>query len=348
MIDLASHPWKSAHVGDTEMAALFAPEAELAQYLKIEAAWTRALGQVEGHSAAEDVATKVETADLRPEDLNAGMAKDAVPIPVLVQLLRDHVGPDHAGLVHTGLTSQDVMDTSLVLTLRLVLTLLGGRLQGLEDQHAALHASLSDQPVPSYTRMQTALETTMGAVIDRWRDPLEGLVADVTNLVRDIGVLQWGGPIGERAANDPKRAQVLAAAFARQLNLIDPGAAWHTDRRLVLNAAQLMVQISVATGKIGEDLALYALTNHIQIKGGGSSAMPHKNNPVKAETLIALADYAALLSSGVARAARHEGFRSGRAWTLEGLVLPQLCIATGAGTRLAAQALGDIKTDPSG
>ncbi len=341
MIDIATHPWLSGLLGDADIAAIFQPDVELKRLLKVEAAWTRAIGHIAKDDATEQIASAIETAPIDPSALKEGTTQDGLPIPALVRLLRDHVGPDHTALVHKGLTSQDVMDTSLVLALKQVLSVLDARLATLDRQLATMQDRFGGRSMLAYTRMQPALETSVHEVIRRWRQPLQRLIRDARDLQSQVGIIQWGGPIGVR---DQSQAETLGAAFAQNLGLQDPGQAWHTDRTIVLDVAQLLSRISIATGKIGEDVALFAATGaeNISFAGGGSSAMPHKNNPVKAEALIALADFTATLAGAINRSARHEGFRSGRAWTLEWLTLPQLCIAVDAGTQLGGQLLDDI------
>ncbi|MCK0096934.1 lyase family protein [Yoonia sp. F2084L] len=341
MIDTATHPWLGDLLGDTQIAAIFQPDAELRRLLKVEAAWTRAIGSVAADGTADRVAVAIENAPIDPSTLKAGTTQDGVPIPALVRLLRDHVGPDHAALVHTGMTSQDVMDTSLMLALGDVLSVMENRMSALDQQLLDMQAAFKGRTMPAYTRMQPALQTTVHDVIGRWRNPFERLMNDARDLTNKVRIVQWGGPIGAR---DHAQAQAIGAAFAENLGLRDPGQAWHTDRSVVLDVAYLLSRISIATGKIGEDVCVFALAGaeNITFTGGGSSAMPHKNNPVKAEALVALADFATVLATNLNRSARHEGFRSGRAWTLEWLILPQLCASVGAGTLLAAHTIEDI------
>ncbi len=341
MIDIATHPWMSGLLGDEEMADIFRPETELKRLLKIEAAWTRALGEIDGNETSDRIAALIETAPVDPNALKAGMTADGVPIRTLVRILRDHVGPDQAMRVHKGLTSQDVVDTSLVLALKRVLSLLGTRLETLDQRLADKQRAFGNRSMTAFTRMQPALETSVQEVVGRWRQPLADLIPDTRDAQNKVGILQWGGPIGVR---DHIQADALGATFARHLGLRDPGKAWHTDRTVIQEAAQIFSRIATATGKIGEDVALLALagSDNIILEGGGSSAMPHKNNPVKAEALVALADFAAVLGASMIRSARHEGFRSGRAWTLEWLTLPQLCVVAGAGARLTEHLLNDV------
>jgi len=88
--------------------------------------------------------------------------------------------------------------------------------------------------------------------------------------------------------------------------------------------------------KIGTDIRLSG--------GGGSSAMPHKQNPVKAEALVALARFNAIQLTGMHQALVHEAERSGAAWTLEWLILPQMVVATAAALRLAAELAAQIES----
>ena len=342
MIGVSSHPWMNGLFGDDEIAEVFAAEAELKRFLQIEAAWTQALGQVRNTPHTESVAKAIISATISPHDLKDGFANDGVVIPALVRLLKASMAPDASEWVHTGLTSQDVMDTSLVLALSEVLKILSGRLQMLDCQLEALENKAGAARTMAFTRMQPALETSAAETVSRWRQPLPRVMADLKKIAQTCTMIQWGGPIGVR---DHPHEDQLGSAFAKQLGLQDPGQSWHTDRTLIIDHAQLMERITVLTGKIGEDIALMAAvgTQQVALTGGGSSAMPHKNNPVKAETLIALSDLAATLSSTLTRSARHESFRSGRAWTLEWLCLPDICMITGASLIQAKLLLASIK-----
>lgn len=342
MTGIGVNSWTHSLIGDREIASIFAPDAELGRLLKVEASWTRALGKIEGSPEAERVAQTIESLSLQPEDLNEGFARDGVVVPSLVKAIRSATGSEMVHLVHEGLTSQDVIDTAMVLALREAMTLLSKRLTHLDQQLSFLLEQFGETHITPFTRMQPALECSTSTVIERWRQPIPRLLKDCEIAMERLSVFQWGGAIGTR---NHTKAQALAAAFAHELNLTDPGVAWHTDRTLVIETVNVMVRISVLTGKLGEDTALMAAggSGHLVLAGGKSSAMPHKNNPIKAEALIALSDLAATYHSGLTRSARHEGFRSGQAWTLEWLLLPQMCEVTGAGLRLAGALVTEIE-----
>jgi len=343
MTDFSAHPWLSGLLGDPEVAAIFSAEAELARFFKVEAAWTRALGAVGNAPEAEAVANIIEGAQIDPHSLKDGVSKDGIPIPALVGQLKALAGPDAAQFVHKGLTSQDVMDTSLMLALGEVISRMKARLDALDAQLGDLQTLLGSATLFAYTRMQPAMETNAADVIGRWRQPLRKLLKDVSTAEHDCKIIQWGGPIGAR---DHPQATDLGAVFAQNLGLVDPGRAWHTDRTVILQVAQTLARITVTTGKIGEDIALMAAIGSEQIvlsSGGASSAMPHKNNPVKAEALISLSNLTASLQASLIMAARHEGFRSGKAWTLEQLVLQQICETAGASLIQAKELLNSVK-----
>ena len=342
MIDLATHPWMRGLFADADIAAIFAPEAELKRMLRVEAAWTRALGMLDETPDTHEIAARIEVAQITPEDLHDGTARDGVPIPALVEMLKAQNVGDAAQWIHKGLTSQDVMDTSLMLALQEVLSILQDRLAALDHGCKDLQTRFGAATIMAYTRMQPALEIRVSEVIGRWQQPIPRIAERLTQAKTDTAQIQWGGPIGVR---DHPQAALLGTAFAKDLGLNDPGACWHTDRGIITDIVHMLVRITTLTGKMGEDIALMAAIGPAQITlvGGGSSAMAHKNNPVKAETLITLSDYAGMLQLGVTRSVRHEALRSGRAWALEWMTLPQLCVVAGASLLQACALIESIK-----
>ena len=126
------HAWLAGLFGDAEIAAILAPEAELARMLRVEAAWTRALGEVEGHEDAARVADAVVATPVPFDLLREGTARDGVPVPALVRAIRSRLPEADHALMHRGLTSQDVMDTALVLALREAIAVLVARVDAVD------------------------------------------------------------------------------------------------------------------------------------------------------------------------------------------------------------------------
>lgn len=158
-----------------------------------------------------------------------------------------------------------------------------------------------------------------------------------------VARLQLGGAVGTAHVFGEDRDDI-ARHMAKQLGLKhDP--TWHTDRSAVIEFAGQISAITGSLGKIGQDIALMAQQGVDEIVisgGGGSSAMPHKSNPVLAELLVTLARFNATQVSGMHQALVHEQERSGAAWMLEWMILPQMTAATGRALSTCSTLLDQI------
>jgi 3-carboxy-cis,cis-muconate cycloisomerase len=332
------HPILSALVGDAEIAINFSVEREVKAMLAFEAALAEAEashGLISTEAAARIASV---AADFSPdlEILAQGAAQDGVVAPALVKLLRTAVGDPFAGQVHRGATSQDVVDTSLVIRLKSVVATLDHRIGALISALRALERLDGDVPLMGRTRMQRALPIHARNRINAWLLPIERHRERLAALKPRLLILQFGGAVGARDGLNGK-GEAIAAELAHRLDLHD-GPCWHVQRDGVAEFASWLSLVSGTLGKIGQDVALMAQNEIGEVKlaeGGGSSAMPHKSNPVRAEVLVALARHNAGLLGALHQALVHENERSGAAWTLEWLTLPQMVVATGAGLRHA-------------
>jgi 3-carboxy-cis,cis-muconate cycloisomerase len=236
--------------------------------------------------------------------------------------------------VHVGATSQDVIDTALVLRLQAVLSVLDARLAAMLDALDGLEARFGDRTLTGRTRMQAAIPIAAGARIASWRAPLARQVTRLERLRPELLVVQFGGAAGtlEKLGD---AAAAVRAALAAGLGLGD-APQWQSQRDRIAELGGWLATTTGALGKLGQDVALMAQAGEIALAGGGtSSAMPHKANPVGAEVLVALARFNAAQAGGLQQAMVHEQERSGAAWTLEWLLLPPMLIATGAALRTA-------------
>ncbi len=336
------HPWLSGLFADPEMQALWSAEAQLEHMLAFEAAWSRH-GHIAGLWSAEDgaaAAAAVEATSIDPEDLAAGTARDGVCVPDLVRLLRAQAGD----AVHRGATSQDVIDTALARSMVAALDLLSQRVAkvgaGLND----LKGRFGDLPLMGRTRMQSAVEITCSDRIENWRLPLGEHKRTLEDLRPRIGLVQIGGPAGNRAdlKADPDG---FARAVAGELGLESAPYAWHARREGVAGFANALAMVTGSLGKMGQDLCLMAQMGEVEIEGGGgSSAMPHKQNPVLAELLVTLARFNAVQVSAIHHAMVHEQERSGSAWTLEWMVLPEMAKSAGRSLAVAKKLTKHIKS----
>jgi 3-carboxy-cis,cis-muconate cycloisomerase len=339
--DVFTNPWFRVHFGDAQAHALWAPERQIAHMLAFEAAFTRALGVTGVIPArhAEETARAIMAFAPDLDGLREGTARDGLPVPALVAALRAAI-PAEPGAIHRGATSQDVLDTALSLTLREVNVLLLARLDGLMDALDDLAQRFGANPLMGRTRMQAALPVNVADRLATWRDPLDRHVERLVHLRPRVERLQLGGPVGTRADLAPHGA-AIAAAMAQELGLGNPARAWHTTRDDLADFAGFLSLVTGTLGKMGQDICLMAQQglDEIALAGGGtSSAMPHKQNPVLAELLVTLARYNAGQLAGMHHALVHEQERSGAAWALEWMILPQMTETT-ARALAAARAL---------
>ncbi len=350
MTDAPFRPLLSALVGSETVEALFSNEAELAALLQVEAALAAA--QANAGFIPADAAARIGEACISFEPdwrrLAEGLARDGVVVPELVRQLREKVGEPHAQAVHKGATSQDIIDTALMLRLRQASTVLAGRLGGLDDMLRRLTERDGSIPLMAHTRMQQALAFTVADKLESWSAPLKRQAENLSALNARIFALQLGGAVGTRATFEGK-GDAIAAEMAKTLGFSDVPC-WHSQRDRVAEFGSWLSLTSGLLGKIGQDVALMAQNEVAEVSlesGGGSSAMPHKSNPVQAEVLVTLARFNAGLLGTLHQALVHENERSGAAWTLEWMVLPQMVVATAAGLEKAQALLEGVRFNAS-
>ncbi|MEE1613264.1 3-carboxy-cis,cis-muconate cycloisomerase [Microvirga sp. CF3016] len=322
-----------ALVGDEEVGAFFSNEAELSAMLRVEAALAEAEAKVGliGEEAARRIAEICSGFQADWTRLSEGLARDGVIVPDFVKQLRAAVGEPHAKSVHLGATSQDIIDTALILRLKSVTEILGQRLDTLIHSLNGLKRRDGGVRLMAHTRMQQALAFTAADKIDTWIQPLERHREALQNLAPRLLVLQLGGPIGTRGGLKD-HGDAVADTMAKILGL-GFASSWHSQRDRIGEFGSFLSLLTGALGKIGQDIALMAQNEVGEVRlatGGGSSAMPHKSNPVPAEVLVTLARFNAGMLGTLHQALVHENERSGAAWTLEWMVLPQMVVSTAA------------------
>jgi 3-carboxy-cis,cis-muconate cycloisomerase len=350
MIMQTPSPLLQALVGDEEVEAFFSDAAELAAMLRAEAALAQAgagAGLID-REAARRIGEACRAFQPDWAGLAEGLARDGAVVPELVKQLRAAIGEPHGRSVHLGATSQDIVDTALVLRLKDVLAIVERRLDALIASFRGLQAREGAVPLMAHTRMQQALPFTAADKIETWVRPLERHRQGLRDLAPRLLAIQLGGPIGTRGELKG-RGDAVAAAMAGILGL---GSAlpWHSQRDRIGELAAFLSLLSGTLGKFGQDIALMAQNEVGEVRlaaGGGSSAMPHKSNPVAAEVLVALARFNAGLLGTLHQALVHENERSGAAWTLEWLVLPRMAVTTAAGLSRALALAGGMSFAPA-
>ena len=322
------------YLADTEISGAFAGHRVLARMVEFERAWTLALIEAGVVTAAEGQAALDAIGTFKPSvaDLGRAADRDGLPVPALVAALRAAAEPSGAA-IHTGSTSQDVIDTALMLTFVDVSSALLLRLDDILGRLESLRDCFGHRQMMGRTRMQAARAIPVAARVDAWLRPVQASRAALEQWRVTKAAVQVGGAVGLRDFPDGRGSAVMAHVAAT-LGLSE-ASVWHTDRTRWVDLGHALVLISGALGKVGMDIVLLAQQGGDEISlatGGISSAMPHKKNPVAGEALVAVARYVAGQQAVLSQAMVHEQERSGTAWALEWLTLPAMAEACGAST----------------
>jgi 3-carboxy-cis,cis-muconate cycloisomerase len=346
-VSVFDHPLLSGLLGDEETAALFSVAPDVAAMLRFEVALARSQAAEGVITAAAAAAIESACRDFEPdlEELRRDTARDGVVVPGLVRQVRARIAAEHAPSFHRGPTSQDLIDTSLVLRLRSVAEIIDRRLREVVAALDDIDRNFGSNRLVARTRMQSALDIHVRDRVSAWRDPLVRHGERLSDIVPRLCVLQIGGPSGTL---DPAEGfwPAVTRRLGAELGLPAPPTSWHSQRDRLVEFAGCLAGITGSLGKLGQDGALMSQDEiaEIELSGGGtSSSMPHKNNPIAAEVLVALARFNAVQISAMHQAMVHEQERSGAAWTLEWMVLPQICVATAAALGTAAKLVATIR-----
>ncbi|WP_237568669.1 lyase family protein [Mycolicibacterium lacusdiani] len=271
--------------GDHLAGDLMSDEAFLAAMVAVERAWLGCL--VDAGIAPADARADLSVADGDAEEIARRADVDGNPVSALVAILRDRSDPTTARSLHRGLTSQDVLDTALIICVRDVLIRVGVECAAQIRALADLAERYRGTPALARTLTQAALPTTMGAKIARWLDGVLDAAEPLADLRTSLPV-QVGGAVGTLAATTELAGSVdgalaLSDALADEL-ILAPAAPWHTTRSPVTRIGDALVTCCDAWGHVAADVATGSrpeLGELAEGSGGGSSTMPHKNNPVR-------------------------------------------------------------------
>lgn len=330
-----------AYFTSATMRAVFCDHGRLQGMLDFEAALARAEAAV---GVIPQTAVAPIAAACRAERYDAGELAQAVvsagnsAIPLVKALGRQIAAqdPEAERHLHRGATSQDAMDSGLVLQIRQALNLLEADLAHLAEALAARAERHAGTVLAGRTWLQHATPVTLGM-------KLAGVLGAITRhrqrlaeLRPRVLVLQFGGASGSLAALGDQ-ALPVAEALARELGLSLPEQPWHTQRDRLVEVGAWLGLVAGSLGKLGRDLSLLMQTEAAEVfepsapGKGGSSTMPHKRNPVGAAVLIAAATRAPGLVSTLFSAMPQEHERSLGLWHAEWETLPELfCLVSGA------------------
>ena len=337
------------------MENVFCDAERVQGMLHFEAALARAEAQVGiiPDSAARAISGKCRAENFQLEELaNAAAQAGNVAIP-LVKALTEAVAKDDkdaARFVHWGATSQDAIDTGMVLQLRRALELYEHGFTSLSRTLAALAEKHRGTPIVARTWMQQALPTTFGFIVAGWLDAILRHRTRFAELRPRVLTLQFGGAVGTLAALSGRGPEV-AKALAEELHLALPAAPWHSHRDRFVEVATTLGLCAGTLGKIARDISLHTQTEIAELfepagEGrGGSSTMPHKRNPVTCAAVLADVGRIPGLVSTMLSIMPQEEERGLGGWHAEWETLPDIVRLTGGAFHHLAQMLPALEVD---
>jgi 3-carboxy-cis,cis-muconate cycloisomerase len=323
-------------------------------FLQVEAALALAaadVGLVPADAAAA-IAAAARDLDVDIDVLGREAMSTGNPVPPLVTRLGAAVPASARAWVHLGATSQDVVDTALVLTHRVAARLIADRVDRAADLAADLAVAQRDTLMVARSLGQHAMPTTFGLRAAGWLGALRDAATSLRTTADRLPV-QLGGAVGTLAGYGESGLEVRRA-LADRLGL--PGGdvplAWHTDRRPWLELAGALGLVSAAVGKLALDVRLLAATDVGEVHvgaadSGGSSAMPHKHNPVDAILATAGVMRVPGLVATLHATSAHAHERADGAWHAEWVPLRELVSVVGGVAARAVELLGGLTLDPA-
>jgi 3-carboxy-cis,cis-muconate cycloisomerase len=346
--------------GTAAMRAAFGEPAFIGRCVEVEAALARAqarLGIVPDEAAAAisaslaPVAANPQTLDLarlQRETVNVGF-----PILPLVRQLVERAGEPGRWL-HWGATTQDIVDSAVVLQIRDGLALIDADLTTLRGHLVRLARKYRDTPMAGRTFFQQALPITFGYKAAVWLSSFDRHAARLLELKPRVLQVQFGGAVGTLASlGSGEEALATRAELARELDLGETAITWHVARDTIAETVQFLALMGGSLGKIADDVMLMSATEFGEagepfvVGRGASSTMPQKRNPISCGLILAAAR-AMRQQAGLALDAMVSSFeRTASAWHLEWIAVPESFGYAAGALNQATFMLGGLIVDPA-
>jgi 3-carboxy-cis,cis-muconate cycloisomerase len=356
--------------------------AWLQAMLDAEAGLARALERAglapAGAGEAVTAAAKAENFD--PNELGALAALTGNPVPGLARALARQVPQSAAGAVHRGATSQDIVDTAVMLLAKRAIGVIQADLARAAGAAAGLAETHRGSIMIGRTLLQQAVPVTFGLVAAGWLTGVDEAREGLAAVGAQRLAVQFGGAAGTLASLGEAGRRV-AALLAEELGLAQPVLPWHTERLRIVDLGAALARVAAALGKIARDVTLLAQSEVGEVseggaaeargpdpqapeespehggvhppvaprppRRGGSSAMPHKRNPVASIAILGCTRQVPGLLATLTAATEQELQRAAGAWHAEWEPLTALLRLTGSASSWAAELLSGLVVDTS-
>jgi 3-carboxy-cis,cis-muconate cycloisomerase len=339
-----------------QIEALLSDEALIEAMLRFESALaaTQADLGIVPQKAASVIGNCCSVQFFDVNDLLRSAERDGNPAIPLVKAIGKQVAamdPDATKYVHMGATSQDVIDTGLMLCTKRALELVIADLAGIEERLINLVERQRRTFLPGRTLLQHARPISFGLKAAGW---LDGIARCRRMLQQDAATslaVQFGGAVGSLAASGPKGLEILDA-LARKLDLPTPEVPWHTQRDRIGRLGMDLALAGTALAKMAQDVVLLMQTEVAELAedlgsgGGGSSTLPHKQNPIAPTKILANAKRIPALAAALLTSMVHEHERSAGGWHAEWVVFPEIVRAVGGSAAHALELVSGLQIHP--
>ncbi|MGB3414245.1 MAG: lyase family protein [Microbacteriaceae bacterium] len=339
---------------------LSADEAVLAAALRAELSLSRALVK-QGLASAKDLAVIESAAELRwfsVTELAAQAVRGGNFIIPLVEQLKSRVEaqlPGASWLVHPGATSQDILDSALILVSKSVSTEVISHISATQRSLISLAELHRERLCAARTLTQPSVPYTWGLRFSQWLQTLT-LAKNQLQKWSDDAPMQWGGASGTNAALNARfgsdSASLIVQDAAADLELCLPELPWHSNRSPMVSLATALAAVNTALGTIANNIVLLSrpefgeLAEGLGEGHGGSSAMPQKRNPIQSIMLRSAISPVPALTAEIIRLSMTVDERSDGAWQAEWPILQQLLQITQATSASAEKLIAGLSVVP--
>jgi 3-carboxy-cis,cis-muconate cycloisomerase len=271
------------------------------------------------------------------------------PVEPLVKAIRAGLGEEEAGFVHWGATSQDILDSAAMLVAKRALVPTAAWLAEAADGCAGLARAHRTTPMAGRTLLQQATPTTFGLKAAGWLMGVRQAGALVEAVAKRRLRAQLGGAVGSLAVLGARGPEVVRL-YARELDLTEPLAPWHTERSGLIELGAALATVAAACAKISGDVVLLAQTEVAEVRegaAGGSSTMPQKRNPAISVRTLACAAGARRHAAALVAAGPHEHERAAGAWHAEWEAITGALEGAGGAAAGVRELLAGLEVDPA-
>lgn len=335
-----------------DMRNLFDDAAQLQRMVDVEAALARAQASIGiiPQSAADEITAKARFENFDHVELARQTSLAAAPVMGLVAQLSKICGDDAGRYVHWGATTQDIVDTALVLQMRDGFGLLEQQIETVSSTLAKLAASHSGTIMMGRTYLQHALPITFGYKAAVWLSGLLDVCDRLERVKQRAACLQFGGAVGTLASLGNQGLDV-AWALGRELDLKVPDIGWHVVRGALADVAGTLSELVGVLGKIAIDICLLSQTEVAELAEphapgrGGSSTMPQKRNPVTSVLILSIMRNVQALAGTVENNMAFDHERPVNSWQAEWLAIPQMFVLCSGALAHAGFVLEGLQVD---